>query len=400
MPPASPRIPRSTLIAFLLLSAWTSASAQTNRQVYHNGIDYFFANAVLPPSDFSTITRAFGSATSIGNRSGGAENAVHALGVQQDGIEAWTAQATTTPSLAQPLGFSLLELRRGGTWMQRTGSVVATGSWMTSLPCGAPWSWVVTFTWGTPYTQTSTQSGSRQGFAFSLRGETNQALVNQNYFLGSGNERNLNSGGLSFFEDTSVNLAYQLAGRQEWSQGYFQIDALNETNRDPSGALSAAGFDTASIGTGGTRLRAANTTINPGKPSDRVSYFLQAEQQRTGTSNTSILLIAARNLGGGLTADARGSFGLAGDGRRTNLISDPLLTAIGLDLPLAFSTGGVLTPLTGDIGRSGIAQTIPQDLSAVSIPASLQPLRVNTQALGIQLPAFSVISNGDHFVID
>ncbi len=383
-----------------LLGAGHECAAQTNRHVFHNGVDYFFSSPVMPPGPQTTLTRCFGSATSIGNQSGGTENATHGLGIQQDGFEAWTAQATSTPSTATRLGFSLLEFRRGGTYVHGSGTTVASGSWYTSLPCGAPWAWIVSFAWGTTYTQTASVSGSQQGFAFSLRGEPNQTIGNQNYFLGSGNERNLNTGGISFFEDTSANLAFQVAANQEWSHGYFQLDAVNEANRDPSGALSAFGFDTATVGTSGTHLRAASTLLNPGSPPDGVSFFLQADQQQTGTSNSSILLLAARGLGGGLSADAQGSFLLPSDGRKTNLVSDPVLTGLALNLSLMLSTGGSLAPLTGDIGLSGLATTLPLDLAVVTVPAALQPLRINSQAVAIQLPSFSVISNADRFDID
>ncbi|MEQ8767654.1 MAG: hypothetical protein RL885_27375 [Planctomycetota bacterium] len=386
------------LLVVILLAG--SLLGQTNRQSFHNGVDYFFKSSVLPPTNVSTLARSFGSATSIGNASGGTEVSVHPIGIQQDGFEAWTAQATLTPSLTLPIGFSMLEFRRGGTFQGGTGTLVASTSWMTSLPCGAPWTWIVTFAWGTTFTQTATTAGAKQNFVFRLRGETNQALSNQNYFLGSGDERNLNSGGLSFFEDTSANVAFQVAGNQEWSHGYFQVDALSEVNRDPSGVGGPRGFDSATVGTGGTHLRSSSTVINPGNPADRVSFFVQACQQNTGTSNSTILLLSARNLGGGLQADATGSMVLPADGRKTNLVTDPVLTTLGLNLSAALSTGGGLGGLTGDIGLSGVAQTLALDLSAVSVPTPLQPLAVNTQLIGVQLPSFSVISNADRFDID
>ncbi len=391
------------LVAVAFVAAPTFA--QTNQQEWHNGVDYFFGNTVVPPSNVTTFTRAFGSGTSIGNQSGGVETVSHPIGVQQGGFQAWNGQAGSTPSILQPLGFSLMEFRNGplNTFSQADGSVAALSSWATSLPCNAPWFWIVTFTWGTNFTQTSSAAGAKENFTFSMRGETNQSVGNQNYWTGSGNERNLNTGGVSFLEDTSINLAFQLVGAQEWSHNLFQVDASSQANRDPSSGstFSVFGFDTASVGTGGTLFRSNTTTINPGLPADGFAIAHEANHQLTGISNTVISLITAQNLGGGLAADATGTFTLpAGDGRVTNLIADPLLTNLGLSLSIVFTTGGSLAGFTGDVGLSGSAQTLPLDLAAANVPAGLQPLGVCTQAVGIQLPSFSFLTSGDDFRVD
>ncbi|MEQ8763803.1 MAG: hypothetical protein RL885_07745, partial [Planctomycetota bacterium] len=225
---------------------------------------------------------------------------------------------------------------------------------------------------------------------------------NQNYWTGSGNERNLNSGGISFLEDTVANSAFQLIGAQEWSHSYFQVDGFTQTNRDPSAGTSGSfGFDTATVGTGGTIIRSSTSAINPGAPADGSAFRVVANQQLTGTSNSTITLIAATNLGGGLTENASGTFTLpAGDGRQTNLVSDPLLTGLGLSLSIITSTGGGLGGLTGDVGLSGQAQTIALDNALVAVPPALQPLGVVTQTIGIQLPSFSFVTGGDRYSVN
>lgn len=57
------------------LSVADPTFAQANQQQYNNGVVYFFANTFVPTSA-TTYTRSFGSATSIGNRSGGAPHSV------------------------------------------------------------------------------------------------------------------------------------------------------------------------------------------------------------------------------------------------------------------------------------------------------------------------------------
>ncbi len=378
----------------------TAGVAQANQQEYNNGVDFFFANTFIPTAA-TTYTRSFGSATSIGNQSGGAETVAHPIGVQQSGFQAWSGQAGSTPSISQPLGFSLMEFRRGGTFSQADGTVIALASWATSLPCNAPWFWIVTFTWGTTFTQTSSAAGATQNFTMSMRGEIKQSSGNQNYWTGSGDERNLNTGGISFIEDTIVSLAAQLVGAQEWNHSYFQVDGSSQTNRDPSaGAGGTFGFDPVSVGTGGTILRSNTSTINPGKPADAVAIAHEANHQLTGISNTVISLVTNRNQGGGLTADATGTFSLSG--RVTNLVADPFLTWLALAPPFSFflTTGGTFSPPTGDVGLSGSAQTIPLDLGSVNIPTSLLPLSINTQAIGIQLPSFSFITSADRYDIN
>ncbi|MEQ8765165.1 MAG: hypothetical protein RL885_14625 [Planctomycetota bacterium] len=393
------RIVGACLVA---ITTWVGSAslawAQTNQQTYHNGVEYFFKNTFAPPSPVATYTRAFGSATSIGSESGGVEGNVHAKGVQQDGFEAWSGQVNATPSLAMPLGFSLMEFRRGGNFSRATGSIVAVASWTTSLPCSVPWFWVVTFTWATPFTQTSSvlNCNSRQNFTFSMRGEAIQSIGNQNYWTGSGNERNLNTGGISFLEDTIVNTAFQLPGRQEWSHSYFQLDATTQTNRDPSGMVAGSfGFDPTTVGTGGTILRTLNTQINPGAPRDAHAIRHEARQQMTGISNTVLSLISITNLGGGLSPDsAFGPLKLPGDPRRFNLCTPQLF------LPPFMTTGGAYGGLTGDVGLSGQAQTIPLDLSLIIVPPPLQPLGIATQAVGIQLPSFSFLTSGDRYQLN
>ncbi|MEQ8764632.1 MAG: hypothetical protein RL885_11940 [Planctomycetota bacterium] len=392
------------LSGIVLLGLQALAISQTNPQAYHNGVEYFFSNAALlggTPTNFTTATKSFGSATSIGGQSGGAETSVHPIGVQQDGFRAWNGQAGVTPSALQPIGFSLLEFRRGGTYSLNNGTVVATASWSTSLPCNAPWFWIVTFTWGTTFTQTATTLGAKQNFTFSVRGETQQSIGNQNYFAGSGNERNLNQSGLSFIEDNSLGFALHLPGNVELGHEYFQVDASSQANRDPSGASGTFGFDTASVGTGGTIFRTASSPRNPGAPADLFAIEHQAFQQLTGRVNSVFSLIAAPALGGGLAENASGSFSLIGlPNRRTNIVADSLLTAFGLKLPAFFQTGGGLQGLTGDVGLSGVAQTIPLDLSKVSLPPGLQPLKVVHQAVGVEIPFYSVITSADSFILD
>jgi hypothetical protein len=388
------------LVAVAFVAAPTFA--QTNQQSYGNGVDYFFFNIIVPPTNATIFTRSVGSATSIGNQSGGAEVGVHGIGVQQDGFQAWNGQAGATPSALQPLGFSLLAFERGGNFAPGSGTLVAIASWSTSLPCNAPWFWIVTFTWGTTFTQTSTVNGSKQNFAFHASGEANQAVANQNYWTGSGNERNLNSGGVSFITDTIVNFAGQLVGAQEWSHSYFQVDASSQTNRDPSAGTSGSfGFDSGTVGTGGTIIRSSTSAINPGSPADASAIRHQSNAQITGTPNTVISLITAPALGGGLREAGNGSFTLpAGDGRQTNLVADALLTNLGLSLSIVLTTGGALGGLTGDVGLSGQAQTISLNHAAVAVPPALQPVQIDTQAVGIQLPSFSFLTSSDSFSVN
>ncbi len=384
-----------TSMSFAILAM--SLGAQTNSRPLHNGIEYFFQNTVVPPSNVTTITRSFGSVSNMANLSGASEGAIHPIGVQQDAFDAWSGQAGGAPSVARPLGFSLLEFRRGGTFLQATGTVVATTSWAASLPCAVPWIWLVTFTWGTTFTHTATASGSAQRFHFSVRGELNQSLGNQNYFTGSGNERNLNSGGISFLEDTSTNLAIQLVSNQEWSPSYYQVDALTEAGRDPSGMGLGFGID---FGTGGRLHRSASTSINPGQPRDGLSFQHKALQQLNGRPQTMITLLTAPQLGGGFAPDGAGSFVLpANDLRTTNLIADPVLTNLGLSLATVLTTGGVLGGVTGDTGLSGVANTLQLDLTMVSVPPALMPFHAFGQSFAIQpdsmgILQFTVLSNG------
>ncbi|MEQ8768356.1 MAG: hypothetical protein RL885_30915, partial [Planctomycetota bacterium] len=358
---------RDLICAGMLLAA--TASGQTNQRLAHNGVDYFFSSPVLPPTNTTTITRTFGSISCMGNRSGGGEALVHGIGTQQEAVEVWNGQAGATPTVARPIGFSMLEFRRGGNFRQSTGTVVFQTSWLTSLPCTAPWFWVVTLTWGTTFTQTSTAFGATDKMHFSLRGELNQTLSNQNYFTGSGNERNLNSGGFSFLEDTIANAALQTTGAQEWSNSYYQVDAAIDSGRDPSGSSLGLSLD---FGTGGAWLRPNNTSVNPGVPPDAFAFQHESLQQLNGRPQTMITLITTPQLAGGFSASASGTFLLpANDGRVTNLVSDPVLTGLGLALSTLLTTGGNLSPFTGDTGLSGVANTIPLDLSAVTVPPPL-----------------------------
>jgi hypothetical protein len=376
------------------------AFAQTNPNPHHNGVEYFFFNPIVPPTNATTVTRSFGSASSIGNESFGAahEGNSHPMGVQQDGFEAWNGQAGPGAGAGSfPLGFSLMSFRRGGTFSQGTGTVVAAASWLTSLPCSAPWFWIVTFGWGTAFTHTASSGPASQNFHMSIRGETNQTIGNQNYFTGSGNERNLETGGLSFLEDTLLGTAFQLVGAQEWSQSYYTVDGTSTYGRDPSGT---AGFGL-DFGTGGRTLRAGSTTINPGAPADTSSIRVQANQNLGLTTNlTTLNLITSPQTGGGLTTDGTGSFTLpAGDGRTTNLVADGILTGLGFSLSIVLKTGGTLSGLTGNIATSGVAQTIPLPLGSVAVPPALVPLQVRTQFVSITFDApagFGPMSTADN----
>jgi len=117
-------------LAIALVAPTGIASAQTNQYRLHNGVDYFFKNVNVPPKHGDTATRAFPSATQFGAASGGAEGgASHARAIQQDGFEAWSGQRNIgiSPS-SQPVGFSLLQFRYGGSGRVSTGTVVASTS--------------------------------------------------------------------------------------------------------------------------------------------------------------------------------------------------------------------------------------------------------------------------------
>lgn len=375
--------------------------AQTNFDGHHNGIEYFFFNPITPPTNTTTVTRAYASASSIGNESGGAEGNVHQLGAQQDGFEAWNGQAGLGPGSGSfPLGFSLMGMRRGTSFAQANGTFVAAASWVTSLPCSAPWFWIVTFGWSTAFTQTAS-SGPAQTFYSHIRGETSQTIANQNYFTGSGNERNLNTGGISFIEDTGLGTAFQLIGRQEWSTGIYSADGKNVFGRDPSGTAAGFGVD---YGTGGMTLRTASTATNPGNPKDAAKIRHRANQNLLGIPVVMQSLLTSPTTpgpGGLTTSNPAGNLALpAFDGRTTNVTPDAILTGLGLGLAILTKTGGALGGLTGDVGLSGTAHTITTPLGGVGVPPALSPITVQAQAISITAGLFGPISVGDGTSID
>lgn len=387
----------AALALFAVIGLCQTSVAQTNPQPWHNGVEYFFFNPILPPTNATTITRCFGTLSSIGNVSGAVEGNVHPMGVQQDGFEAWNGQAGLgAGSGSFPLGFSLMAFRCGGTFSQGTGTFVAAASWLTSLPCSAPWFWIVTFGWGTAFTQTPSAGPATKNFYVHIRGEVKQTILNQNYFTGSGNERNLNTGGISFLEDTLLGTAFQLVGPQEWSPSYYQLDMAEKGGRDPSGAGAGFGLD---FGTGSCGpIRDAATTKNPGQPKDAIAMRLIANQQLLGISVVTLTLISSPATGGGVSTNGAGGIVLpAGDGRSTNLIPDGVLFPLGLSLSILFKTGGALGGITGDVGLSGVATTISVDLSGVVVPAALRPIFVLGQAISITQGQFGPISNASGF---
>jgi hypothetical protein len=389
-------------LAFLAVAfVGVPAFAQTNPEPHHNGVEYFFFNPIVPPTNATTITRCFGSVSSIGALSGGSEGNTHPYGVQQDGFEAWNGQAGPGAGAGSfPLGFSLMAFRCGTSFAQSNGTFVAAASWVTSLPCSAPWFWIVTFGWGTAFTHTPT-SGSMatlKNFYVHIRGETSQTIANQNYFTGSGNERYLNTGGISFLEDTLLGTAFQLVGAQEWSPSYYTQDAHNTIGRDPSGGTAGFGLD---FGTGGKQLRSGSTSINPGAPKDSAAIQHQANQNLNGIAMVMQTILTSPQTGGGLDGNGTGGIVLpAGDGRAMNLKPDAILTGLSLSLSIVMKTGGALGGITGDVGLSGTATTIPVNLSGVSGPPALQPIRVRAQAFSVQSGLFAAISTGDDTQVD
>jgi hypothetical protein len=368
------------VVATLSVSAFAQNANPYN---YLNGVDYFFFNINVPPKNGDIAYLCFPSACLYGSSSSPATEgaAPHGEAVQDEGFVLWNGQAGTAPGTSAPLGFSLILFRTQQGTCVLQGAVPTCGlsggaSWSTSLPCAAPWFWIVTFTWSTPLTLptcANPKPGSVAGgnLIVGVAGELNQTVANQNYFTGSGNERNLNAGGISFFFDGTSSGVFQLVGAQEWSHRLFTRDAVARTGRHPS--ATAAAPKVLDFGTGGFTLRQAGSKYGAGDAGKFRTYDFQ------DTGGIVIDLITCGFFGDFITPNA--GFPVPGtDPRAFDIVTDPC-TSISL------SVGIFKAALVGGIADTIIEVPIPP-LGGSIIPIVYQALDVN-----IPLGAFGALSS-------
>lgn len=324
---------------------------------YLNGVDYFFFNINLPPKDGDIAYRCFPSSCLYGANSSVFETSLgapaHNQALQNEGFVLWNGQAGTLPGFSAPLGFSLILFRtqQGDCVLQTAPTCGASfgASWSTSLPCAAPWFWIITFTWVTPLTIPTcanpkpgyqvqgplggTGTGLGGNLLVGVAGENSQTIANQNYFTGSGNERNLNPGGISYFFDGTTFGVFQLVGAQEWSHTLFNTDATARSGRHPSAtALPPKVLD---FGTGGFTIRKGNSPYGKGDAAKFRTYDSQDYAQAgLPTQNFNYALITCGVFGDFITPNA-GITVPAGDGRRFDIVTDPC-TGISLQIPIVF----------------------------------------------------------------
>lgn len=340
---------------------------------YLNGVDYFFFNINVPPKNGDIAYRCFPSSCLYGSKSGGIEGGLaHNEAVQDEGFVLWNGQAGTLPGTSAPLGFSLMLFRTQQGTCVLQGAVPTCGlsggaSWSTSLPCAAPWFWIITFTWTTPLTLptcANPKPGVTAGgnLIVGVSGELNQTIANQNYYTGSGNERNLTAGGLSYFFDGTTSGVFQLVGAQEWSHRLFTADAVARTGRHPSATAPAP--KVLDFGTGGFTLRQAGSKYGAGD----AGKFRTYDSQDAG--GLILSLITCGFFGDFITPQG----GLPVSGRAFDIVTDPC-TSISL------SVGIFKAALVGGIADTIIEVPIPP-LGGAIIPIVYQGLNVNIPAGG------------------
>jgi hypothetical protein len=371
------------VVATLTVPAFAQNANSYN---YLNGVDYFFFNINLPPKNGDIAYRCFPSSCLYGSRSSTIEATPHNEALQNEGFILWNGQAGTPPGLSAPLGFSLILFRtqQGDCVLQTAPTCGASfgASWSTSLPCAAPWFWIITFTWVTPLTIPTcanpkpgyqvqgplggTGTGLGGNLLVGVSGENNQTIANQNYFTGSGNERNLNPGGISYFFDGTTFGVFQLVGAQEWSHTLFNTDATARTGRHPS--ATAAAPKILDFGTGGFSIRQACSPYGKGD----AAKFRTYDSQDAGAGFNYALLTCG--VFGDFISPNLGITVPSGDGRRFDIVTDPC-TGISLQIPVVFK----LLP-----GAPGVYETpfeVPMPaFSAAFIPFVTQHININTTA--------------------
>lgn len=376
-------------LAFLVVAA-VPAMSQTNPNPLNNGTEYFFGNVIPPTFSSNKGTKCYPSVAMIGNQSDPQEGNTHGLGMQTDGFQLWNGNAGPGAGTgAHPLGIALFQWRSGngpGSWMTAAGTPIGSGSWFTSLPCSAPWFWIVTFTWLTPFTIQPTTVPTGNVY-YTTQGEPNQAVNNQNYFTGSGNERNTNTGGFSYWEDTVVGTSFQLVGTQTWSTVIFFLDGLNQWCRNPSGVIGLG----LTCGSGGYTIHSASGgLITPDIAANQVT----ANQQLDGIPEETITIVSCADTGGSLTYGPGNS--VPADPRNFNILGDPTCFPLGLNLIFLLKTGALNSGT--DVGLSGTAQTIAFPYG-FSVPPAIAPAEVLYQSIGLEAADWTFMSNTNSLLL-
>lgn len=371
------------------------ATAQDSTMWYHNGAEYFFFNINVPPHDGDGAIRCLPSVAFFGDSngraaggpgSGPAHEPLHGPGMDANRFRIESGQAGTVKPLSAPIGASLMEFRQQSSCLPRgtgTAGLLAAAGWTGSLPCAAPWFWIITFTWGTTFGIPTASTGPNR-LLYTHAGELSQTNANQNYFVGSGNERNLSGGGYSYFQDgTATNNGtlngFQLIARQEWYHQATYLDDQLEHGRDPSGTAGPP----LDFGTGGKTIRAAGSPYGAG---DSSAWYLQ-DGASTGTNAfTAITLISGSGLSFGALVGPN-SLGIP-QGRTMDLLADPI-TGIGLSLP------GFLVNITTTHGGTGSTFNAP---AGASLGAGIQlPITHQSVNLDFVTGRIEAISNTDAF---
>lgn len=364
------------------------AMAQDSTLWYSNGNEYFFFNVNTPPKNGDRAIRCFPSVALFGDSNGPAHEPAHGPGLDQRRFRISRAQAGTVKPNTAPIGASLIEFRQQATCAPigaGTAGLIGQTSWAGSLPCAVPWVWTITFTWTSPFGIPTVASGPNR-LVYSDSGELNQTIANQNYFSGSGNERNLSPGGYSFFQDgtatnNGVPVNFQLVAAQEWAHTTAYVDNILTLGRDPSGA---AGFPL-DYGTGGKTIRSAGSPYGAG---DNTSWYIQ-DGASTGTNNVlGAVLISGSALFGLGPYVGPNTFPLP-QGRTGDLVPDPL-TGILLGAP------GIVWQTNYPHGTSGTTFPVPAGASAG--PGILIPITNQAVNLDFTTGLLEALTNTDVFV--
>jgi hypothetical protein len=363
------------VVAVVATMAIPAFAQNANPYNYLNGVDYFFFNINLPPKNGDIAYRCFPSACLYGSSSAPTETTAHNEALQNEGFVLWNGQAGTPPGTSAPLGFTLILFRtQQGTCVlgpaPTCGLSIGT-SWSTSLPCAAPWFWIVTFTWSSPLTiptcanpLPSVTAGGN--LLVGVAGENSQTIANQNYFTGSGNERNLNGGGLSYFSDGTTGGVFQLVGQQEWSHRLFMTDAVGRAGRHPS--ATAAAPKTLDFGTGQFTIRQAGSPYGIGDAAKLRSY----DSQDAGVGFL-YDIITCGFFGDFITPNGGLPVPTA-DPRAFDIVTDPC-TGISLQIPVVFK----LLPGAGPYYETPFEVPIP-NFGGVLIPVVVQNIQINIGA--------------------
>lgn len=365
----------------------TPAMAQDASLWYNNGNEYFFFNVNTPPKNGDRAIRCFPSVALFGDSNGPTHETAHGPGLDQRQFRISRGQAGTIKPNTAPIGASLLEFRQQASCIPINGASTAgllgAIGWTGSLPCAAPWIWTVTFTWTSPFGIPTVASGPNR-LVYTDSGELNQTIANQNYFSGSGNERNLSPGGYSFFQDgtatnNGVPNGFQLIARQEWAHSTDYLDNITTIGRD----ASAGAGPPLDFGTGGKTIRNSGGAYGPG---DSSAWYIQ-DGASTGTNSVlGAVLISGSGLLG--TFVGPNTLGIP-QGRTMDLVPDPI-TGILLGAP------GLIWQVTYAHGTQGT--TFNAAAGAAPAPAPFI-LPVTNQSVGLDFVTgkLEAISNTDVF---